>query len=84
MYKLIKIFFREQITAKCLKAADKLLQILLLVVQQPGGLGTNLLPSILDFALNSVLASFMQDPEKDCDVAFSLYSLFDRFVKYLL
>lgn len=74
------ISYREQFTANSLKAANKLLQILLLVVQQPGSLGMNLLPHILEFALNSVLPSFMQDPEKDCDVAFSLYSLFDRFV----
>lgn len=53
--------------------------MLLLVVQQPGSLGMNLLPQILDFALNYVSPMLMQgrNPTEYCDVALTLYNLFD-------
>lgn len=58
---------------------EKLNQMLLLVVQQPGSLGMSLLPSILNYALNYVLQPLMQcNNARDYgDIAFSLYSLFD-------
>lgn len=72
-------FCREQLTTNRYKAVEKLLQMLLLVVQQPGSLGANLLPSILEFTLNYVSPLLMQgrNPSDYCDVAFALYSLFD-------
>lgn len=61
------------------KAVDKLLQMLLLVVEQPGNLGLSLLPAILNFALNSVAPQLKQEKlsNQQCDVAAALYSLFD-------
>lgn len=53
--------------------------MLLLVVQQPGSLGNNLLPLILEFTLNYVFPLLMQGrcPSDLCDVAFALYNLLD-------
>ncbi|XP_031625440.1 exportin-6-A [Contarinia nasturtii] len=75
----IKTTTREQLTTNRYKAVEKLLQMLLLVVQQPGSLGANLLPSILDFTLNFVSPLLMQgrNPSEFCDVAHALYCLFD-------
>lgn len=77
--KWFQINFREQLTARRLKAVEKLLQMLLLVVQQPGSLGLNLLPSVLNFALNFVSPMLTQGKSLGdyCDAAFALYSLFD-------
>lgn len=79
------VFFfrcREQLTTNRFKAVEKLLQMLLLIVQQPGSLGLNLLPSILDFALNYVSPLLEQgrNPSDFCDVAFALYNLLDGYV----
>lgn len=72
-------FCREQLTINRYKAVEKLLQMLLLIVQQPGSLGSNLLPSILDFTLNYVAPLLIQgqNPSGFCDVAYALYSLLD-------
>lgn len=79
--KLIEMEFHcsVQVTTNRLKAVEKLNQMLLLVVQQPGSLGMSLLPSILNYALNYVLQPLMQcnNARDYCDVAFSLYNLFD-------
>lgn len=58
---------------------EKLLQMSLLVVQQPGSLGANLLPDIFEFALGYVSPLLMQggNPNDFCDVALALYNLFD-------
>lgn len=71
--------FREQLTTNRFKAVEKLLQMLLLVVQQPGSLGANLLPSILEFTQNYVSPLLVQGRSLSgfCDVAFALYNLFD-------
>lgn len=75
----IPSFYREQLTTNRFKAVEKLLQMLLLVVQQPGSLGANLLPSIFEFTLTYVSPLLMQgrSPSDFCDVAFALYNLFD-------
>lgn len=76
---ILLLFVREQLTTNRLKAVDKLMQMLLLVVQQPGSLGLSLLPSVLNFALNYVSPLLMQgeNPSEYGDLAFSLYTLFD-------
>lgn len=85
IYKFINVFLNfcsEQLTCNRYKAVEKLLQMLQLIVQQPGSLGANLLPSIIDFTLNYVSPLLMQErqPNDFCDVAFALYSLFDGYV----
>lgn len=61
------------------KAVDKLLQMLLLIIQQPGSLGLNLLPEILNYSLNYVypLLKERENSNDYGDVELSLYSLFD-------
>lgn len=49
----------------------------LLVVQQPGSLGANLLPDIFEFALGKVSPLLAGNPNDFCDVALALYNLFD-------
>lgn len=70
---------REQITVGRLKAIDMLLQMLLLVVQQPGQMTLSLLPAILNLSLNYVTPLLAQECNSSdfCDVAISLYALFD-------
>lgn len=72
-------FDSEQLTANRFKAVEKLLQMLVLVVRQPGALGLTLLPKFLDFALNYVSPLLVQgrDPTEICDVALALLDLFD-------
>lgn len=72
-------FSSEQLTARRLKAVEKLLRMLLLVIQQPGSLGLNLLPSVLNFSLNFVTPMLTQGKNLSdyCDAAYALYSLFD-------
>lgn len=72
-------FFSEQLTVNRLKTMDKLMQMLLLVVQQPGNLGLTLLPSILEFSLNYVMPLLMQTQTANefCDVVMSLFQLLD-------
>lgn len=74
-------FYSEQLTVNRFKAVEKLLQMLLLVVQQPGNLGACLLPSILEFTLNYVSPLLMQgrNPNDFFDVVFALYNLFDGY-----
>lgn len=69
----------EQLTINRFKAVEKLLQMLLLVVQQPGSVGLNKLPDILDFALNYVSPLLMHgtNPSDFSDFALALYNLFD-------
>lgn len=70
---------REQLTTNRFEAVEKLLQMLLLVVKQPGSLSMQLLPSILDFALNYMSPVLLQGriPTEFCDVILALYLLFD-------
>lgn len=58
---------------------DKLMQMLLLVVQQPGSLGLSLLPSILEISLNRVLPLLMRAPNANdyCDEITTLFQLLD-------
>lgn len=55
------------------------MQMLLLVVQQPGSLGLQLLPSILPFSLNYVMPLLMQSQNASefCDVVMSFFQLLD-------
>lgn len=59
-----------------------LLQMLLLVVEQPGQMTLSLLPAILDLSLNYVTPLLAQECNSSdfCDVAISLYALFDGYV----
>jgi len=63
---------------------DKLLQMLLLVVEQPGNTSLNLLPAILNLALEHVVPLLNTDKNAldFSDVAYSLYSLFDGYKIY--
>lgn len=74
-----RFIFSEQLTMNRLKTMDKLMQMLLLVVQQPGSLGLQLLPSILPFSLNYVMPLLMQTQNANefCDVVMSLFQLLD-------
>lgn len=76
---LFFFYFREQITVGRLKAIDMLLQMLLLVVEQPGQMALSLLPAILNLSLNYVTPLLAQECNSSdfCDVAISLYALFD-------
>lgn len=71
--------YREQITNSRLKAMDKLLQMLLLVVEQHGNGTLSLLPAILNLSLDLVAPVLQQEKNSiDCsDVAISLFTLFD-------
>lgn len=73
------LIYSEQLTVNRYKAVEKLLQMLVLVVRQPGGLGLSMLPGTLDFALNYVAPLLMQgrNPSEYSDVALILYELFD-------
>lgn len=59
---------------------DKLLQMLLLVVEQPGSTAVHLLPSILNVSLDLVTPLLGQDSSDFSDVGLSLFSLFDGCV----
>lgn len=71
--------FSEQFSTRRLKRVEKLMQMLLLVVQQPGSLGMHLLPSVLHFALTYVAPMLTQGKSLNdyYDTALTLYSLFD-------
>lgn len=69
---------RERMTVGRLKAMDKLLQMLLLVVEQPGSTTLSLLPAILTVSLDLVQPLLGgQSADLLGDVAVSLFSLFD-------
>lgn len=71
---------RERMTVGRLKAMDKLLQMLLLVVEQPGSTTLSLLPAILTVSLDLVQTLLGGQSADLGDVAVSLFSLFDGFV----
>ncbi|KAG4078102.1 hypothetical protein HA402_002153 [Bradysia odoriphaga] len=75
---------REQLTVGRLKAIDILLQMLLLVVEQPGQTTLSLLPVILNLSLNYVTPMLAQERNSSdfCDVAISLYALFDGILHF--
>lgn len=75
---------REQLTIQRLKATDKLLQMLTLVVEQPGCSSLSLLPPTLNFALDHVAPLLLHEKNAvdHSDVAFSLYTLFDSILHY--
>lgn len=58
---------------------DKLLQMLLLVVEQPGSTAVSLLPAILNVSLDLVTPLLGQEKHLAdfSDVAISLFTLFD-------
>lgn len=58
-----------------------LLKMLLLVVEQPGQMTLSLLPAILNLSLNYVTPLLAQECNSSdfCDVAISLYALFDGY-----
>lgn len=71
---------RERMTLGRLKAMDKLLQMLLLVVEQPGSSTLSLLPVILTVSLDLVQPLLAGHAADVGDVAVSLFSLFDGLV----
>lgn len=71
---------RERMTVGRLKAMDKLLQMLLLVVEQPGSTTLSLLPAILTVSLDLVQPLLGGQSADLGDVAVSLFSLFDGYV----
>lgn len=75
---------RERITTSRLKAMDKLLQMLLLVVEQPGSTATALMPAILNVSLDLVQPLLGQEKHLAdfSDVVISLFSLFDGILHH--
>lgn len=75
---------RERMTVGRLKAMDKLLQMLLLVVEQPGSTTLSLLPAILTVSLDLVQPLLGGQSADLGDVAVSLFALFDGFVLFII
>lgn len=75
---------RERITSSRLRAMDKLLQMLLLVVEQPGSTATVLMPAILNVSLDLVQPLLGQEKHLAdfSDVFISLFSLFDGILHH--
>lgn len=79
---------QEQITIQRLKSIDKLLKMLLLVVEQPGASTNSLIPDILCLALDHVAPLLFNEEENKNnsselnEVAFSLYALFDGILQH--
>lgn len=78
----ISIPNRNQLTASSLKAIDKLLQMLLFVVEQPGTATMSLLPNILGFVLDHVMPLLMEEKQSldFSDVATSVFNLLHGLV----
>lgn len=75
---------RNQLTSGSLKAIDKLLQMLLFVVEQPGQSSLSLLPNILAFVLDIVMPLLMEQKQSldFSDVATSVFNLLHGILQY--
>lgn len=75
---------RNQLTASSLKAIDKLLQMLLFVVEQPGNASLSMLPNILTFVLDIVMPLLMEQKHSldFSDVTSSVFTLLHGILQY--
>lgn len=80
---------RGQMTVGRLRTMDRLLQMLLLVVEQPGGVGLSMLPAVLTVSLDLVQPLLQQQQQNGgevdlSDVTLSLFALFDGWVVLII
>ncbi|XP_067642019.1 exportin-6 [Eurosta solidaginis] len=77
----ITVCSREQLNLNQLTVLEKILQMLQIIVQQPGNTWTTMLPSILNFTIEHVLPLLQQHHDSSLvdgtDISYMVYTLFD-------
>ncbi|XP_055383125.1 exportin-6-A [Condylostylus longicornis] len=75
---------REQLSVRRLKSIENILQMVLLVVEQPGNSTMSLIPSILTLSLDHVLPLLLHDKNlmDYAEISYALYALFDGILQH--